>query len=184
MGRDSPTARLSSFPRSRERFLTAADIVVVSSRSRLTSEDIDAAPRLRAIVFPTIGVDAVDLADCEQRGLIIGHGAMPENFLAMAESTVMVMLMLLYRLQDTERLLRENLPRPGRMHARLLRGSRIGVIGLGRIGGGVVDRLRNWGADLTGHDPYLTADTAPAGVRLVGLPELLNTSDLISRTSR
>lgn len=167
-------------PQQRRDLLPEADIVVVSSRSRLTSEDIDAAPRLRAVIFPTIGVDAVDMAECERRGLIIGHGAMPENFLAMAESTVMLMLVLLYRLHVTERLLRENQPRPGRMYARMLRGSTIGVIGLGRIGGGVVERLRNWGADLIGYDPYLTVETAPAGVRLVELDVLLGSADVVS----
>lgn len=175
-----PGAPFTLSPQQRQDLLPDADIVVVSSRSRLTREDMDAAPRLRAIVFPTIGVDAVDLVDCKERGLIIGHGAMPENFLAMSEATVMLMLVLLYRLHVTERLLRENLPRPNQMHARMLRGRRIGLIGLGRIGGGVVERLRNWGAEIVVHDPYVTPETAPADVRLVSLQELLSTADVVS----
>ena len=63
-------------------------------------------------MFPTIGVDAVDLEACAERGLIVANGATPENFLAMSEATVMLMLVLLYRLHRSERLLRENAGAP------------------------------------------------------------------------
>lgn len=66
----------------RTEYLSEADVVVVSSRSRFTVQDMDAAPRLRAIMFPSIGIDAVDLAECASRDIIVGHGAMAENFLA------------------------------------------------------------------------------------------------------
>ncbi len=176
----TPGVPLRLTPQQRAELLPQADIVVVSSRSRFTPEDMDAAPRLRAIVFPSIGVDAVDLAECAARGIIVAHGAMAENFLAMSEATIMLMLVLLYRLDRSRELLRDNLPRPQAMHARMLRGRTIGLIGSGRIGGGVVERLRGWGADILIHDPYLTPETAPEGARLVSRPELLAQSDIVS----
>jgi phosphoglycerate dehydrogenase-like enzyme len=161
--------------------LSDVDIIVASSRSRLSEEDLDASPRLRALVFPTIGVDAVDLEACAARGLIVANGATPENFLAMSEATVMLMLVLLYRLHTSERLLQENAARPQQMYARMLRGRTIGLIGSGRIGGGVIDRLRAFEpARILVHDPYLAPENAPEGVRLVTREELLSACDVIS----
>jgi phosphoglycerate dehydrogenase-like enzyme len=167
-------------PDQRHSLLSSADIIVVSSRSRLTAEDLDGAPRLKGIVFPSIGVDAVNLGECASRGIIVGYGATPENFLAMSEATIMLMLVLLYRLPESVRLLRENGPRPAAMHARMLRGRTIGLIGLGRIGGGVAERLESWGADIIVHDPYLRPEHAPRNVRLVDREELLKSADVVS----
>lgn len=175
-----PGVRLTLSSEQRRSLLTDADVIVVSSRSRLTPEDLDAAPRLRGLVFPTIGVDAVDLAECARRGVIVGYGATPENFLAMSEATIMLMLVLLYQLHRSEHLLRENLARPAEMHARMLRGRTIGLVGLGRIGNGVAERLDAWGAEIIVCDPYLRSEHAPANVRLVDLEELLKASDVVS----
>ena len=167
-------------PEQRRELLSDADIIVVSSRSRLTAEDLDQSPRLKGVVFPTIGVDAVNLDECASRGLIVGYGATPENFLAMSEATVMLILVLLYNLHESERLLRENLPRPAVMHARMLRGRTIGLVGVGRIGGGVAERLAPFGAEIIAYDPYLRADNTPRNIRPVGLEELLRRSDVVS----
>ncbi|EAQ10547.1 D-3-phosphoglycerate dehydrogenase [Maritimibacter alkaliphilus HTCC2654] len=165
----------------RQALIEDVDIIVASSRSRLSAKDLDASPRLRALVFPTIGVDAVDLEACAARGLIVANGATPENFLAMSEATVMLMLVLLYRLHESERLLRENAGRPQQMYARMVRGRTIGLIGSGRIGAGVIERLLAFEpAQILVHDPFLTPDTAPAGVRLVERDALLTTSDVVS----
>ena len=116
----TPGVPLRLTPDQRQALLGDVDIIVASSRSRLGEEDLDASPRLRGLVFPTIGVDAVDLEACAERGLIVANGATPENFLAMSEATVMLMLVLLYRLHRSERLLRENAGRPQQMYACLL----------------------------------------------------------------
>lgn len=165
----------------RQALIEDVDIIVASSRSRLSAEDLDASPRLRALVFPTIGVDAVDLEACAARGLIVANGATPENFLAMSEATVMLMLVLLYRLHESERLLRENASRPQQMYARMLRGRTIGLIGSGRIGAGVIERLQTFDpGQILVNDPFLTPRSASDGVRLVDRDELLAASDVVS----
>lgn len=176
-----PGVPLRLTPEQRQALLSDVDLIVASSRSRLSEADLDASPRLRGLVFPTIGVDAVDLDACAARGLLVANGATPENFLAMSEATVMLMLVLLYRLHTSERLLRENAGRPQQMYARMLRGRTVGLIGSGRIGGGVIERLAGWeAAEILVHDPFLTPETAPAGIRLVDRDELLARSDLVS----
>lgn len=167
-------------PEERASLLYEADILVTSSRSRISGADFDAALKLRGIIFPSIGVDAVDLEECAQRSLIVGHGPIPENFEAMSESGIMFMLVLLYGLETTKALLRVNQPRPAQMHARMLKGRTIGIIGLGRIGSGVAARLRDWGAKIIAHDPYINASQMDPSVEMMSKEALLRQSDVVS----
>lgn len=175
-----PGRRHEFTPEERQRLLAPCDVIVVNSRTRLFEEDIAAAPKLRAVVFPTIGTDAVDIQVCSRRGILVANGAIPENFLSMAESTVMLMLVLLYDLHRTEAVLREGLARPKQMRSRMLRGRTVGLVGLGRIGMGVAQRLAGWEAEILVHDPYIAPASVPSGFGLVELDDLLAGADVVS----
>jgi D-3-phosphoglycerate dehydrogenase len=176
----TPGTKRSFTADERAKLLADADVIVVNSHNLLSAEDMAAARRLRAVMTPTIGVDAVDLAAAERLGIIVGHGATPENFLSMAEATVMLMTVLFYDLRGTERVLRQGLPRPLTMKSRMLRGSTIGLVGFGRIARAVHQRLAGWDTQILVHDPFLPAEAIPAGLRMVDLDTLLSESDLVS----
>ena len=157
-----------------------ADIILVTTRFKVPPAMLDAAPRLRGVVFPSIGVDTLDIDDASRRGLIVAHGPTPENFIAMAESTVMLMVTLMLEVQRKERELRQSLPRPAMPSARMLSGKTIGIIGYGRIGRAVAERLAGWGVRLIVHDPHIDASALPSHVSAVDLPALLRESDVVS----
>jgi D-3-phosphoglycerate dehydrogenase len=57
----------------------------------------------------------------------------------------------------------------------------LGVVGLGRIGVLVAQRMAAFGMDVIAYDPYIsTARAGQLGVRLTGLDELLATSDFVT----
>jgi D-3-phosphoglycerate dehydrogenase len=62
----------------------------------------------------------------------------------------------------------------------MLRGKTVGLVGLGRIARGVVQRLAGWDVQVVACDPYVAQAAAPAGVRMVALDELLRESDVVS----
>lgn len=161
-----------------------AEVMMFSSRSICSREIILAAPRLRGIVNPTIGLETVDLAAANELGVIVGHGATPENFLGMAEATVMLILMLMYQPKATEDVLRGRRPRPkptaDDAWARMLRGRTVGLVGLGRIARGVVERLSGFGVNLVACDPFVGQDKPPAGVKMTDLDALLRSSDVVA----
>lgn len=161
-----------------------ADVMMFSSRSICSREILLAAPRLRGIVNPTIGLETVDLEACRELGIIVGHGATPENFTGMAEATVMLMLMLMYNPKATEEVLRGTRsrpkPTPTDAWARMLCGRAVGLVGLGRIARGVAERLAGFGVRILAHDPFVKADAAPAGIALTDLDTLLKSSDIVS----
>ncbi|TMH51834.1 MAG: dehydrogenase [Betaproteobacteria bacterium] len=161
-----------------------AEVMMFSSRSICSREIMLAAPRLRGIVNPTIGLETVDLAAANELGIIVGHGATPENFLGMAEATVMLILMLMYQPRETEAVLRDRRRRPRStpkdVWARMLRGRTVGLVGLGRIARGVVERLSGFGVSLVACDPFVGRDQAPEGVKMTDLDTLLRSSDIVA----
>ena len=161
-----------------------ADVMMFSSRSICSREVMLAAPRLRGIVNPTIGLETVDLKAANELSVIVGHGATPENFLGMAEATVMLMLMLMYNPGATESVLRGQRsrpkPAPEAMWARMLLGRTVGLVGLGRIARGVVERLSGFGVNQLACDPLVRQDAAPPGVKMTDLETLLRSSDVVS----
>jgi len=160
-----------------------AEVAMFSSRNICSRDIMAAAPRLRGIVNPTIGLETVDLDAARDLSIIIGHGATPENFLGMAEATVMLILMLMYNPQATQNVLRGTRsrprPNPTDIWASLLMGRTVGLIGLGRIGRGVVDRLAGFGVQLVAYDPYVQGDAVPSGVEMTALDTLLAISDVV-----
>jgi len=56
------------------------DVIVLTSRVTLDFTALNDATRLRGIVFPSIGIETVDLAEASRRGLLVANGATPENF--------------------------------------------------------------------------------------------------------
>jgi D-3-phosphoglycerate dehydrogenase len=60
----------------------------------------------------------------------------------------------------------------------MLKGKTLGIIGVGRIGSWMSRYAQAFGMDVQGYDPYAT--TFPAGVKKVGLDDLLATSDFVT----
>jgi phosphoglycerate dehydrogenase-like enzyme len=162
------------------RYFANADLVVTTTRSIVDRAALNAAPRLQGVVFPTIGTESVDLRSANELGIAVAHGPTPENFNSMAEATVLLMLAMLYDLHGTERVLAENLPRPKTMKARMLMGKTVGLIGLGRIGRGVTERLQGWGVRVLVFDPYLKPQDLPVNAQAADLDAVLSQSDIVS----
>jgi len=163
-----------------ERLFGNADVIFAGLNALFDRSVMEAAPRLRAIMAPAIGVENIDVDAATELGIVVGHGATPENFLGMAEATVLFIAALSMQLHFKERLLAENAPRPAELTARAVRGRTVGLIGMGRIARGVVERLQGWETEICYFDPYVPQDKAPAGTKKVELDELLKRSDFVS----
>lgn len=159
--------------------LADADAWLVSGREDATRAILEACPRLRIVVKATIGVERIDIDAATDLGILVVNSPAPENFTGMAEAAVMLMLTLTKRLGPKERLLRSGVWRDHRGLGTLLAGSTVGIVGLGRIGGGVARRLAAFDVNLLACDPYIEPARAAAhGAELVDLPTLLVRSDV------
>jgi phosphoglycerate dehydrogenase-like enzyme len=147
------------------------DAVVASPARSYPVELFQAAPRMKLITSPVIGVDTIDIDAANEFGVLVANCPTLENMIGVAEATVMFMVALLLNLKQKERSLREGHFRP-RHASHLLSGRTVGLIGYGRIARHVEQRLQGWGVTIQASDPYVEG-TLP-------LDELLRTSDVVS----
>ena len=158
-----------------------ADVVLASHLETISAAVLKAAPRLRLVIVPFIGTDKIDIPAASRLGILVANSPTPENFVAVAEATVGVMLMLLKRIKHNEAKLRRGEWAKREDRGDFLFGKTVGLIGLGRIGTHVSRRLAGWDVRLLAADPYVPAErAAKLGVTLVDLPTLLAESNIVS----
>jgi D-3-phosphoglycerate dehydrogenase / 2-oxoglutarate reductase len=158
-----------------------ADVVLASHLETFSPAVLEAAARLRLVIVPFIGTDKIDLPAASRLGILVANSPTPENFVAVAEATVGVMLMLLKRIKHNEAKLRRGEWAKREDRGDFLFGKTVGLIGLGRIGTHVSRRLAGWDVRLLASDPYVAPDRAGTlGVTLVDLPTLLAEADIVS----
>jgi D-3-phosphoglycerate dehydrogenase len=158
-----------------------ADVVLASHLETISAAVLEAAPRLRLVIVPFIGTDKIDIPAASRRGILVANSPTAENFVAVAEATVGVILMLLKRIKHNEAKLRSGEWAKREDRGDFLFGKTVGLIGLGRIGTHVSRRLTGWDVRLIASDPYVAADrAAKLGVTLVDLSTLLAEADIVS----
>lgn len=145
---------------------TDAEVITVNSGTRVDAALLDAAPSAKLVLTTTSGFDHLDLAELARRGIPAGRCPMARRD-AVIESALGLLLDglrthgPLTHASASGRWARADLPQLG---MRMLRGARVGVVGLGVIGARMVEVLRLLGAEVVGVDPLATTDdvqTAP-----------------------
>ena len=156
-----------------------ADVAVFTTRHSCSRELLAGAHRLRGVVYPVTGVETLDLDAARDLGIIVGHGAVPQNIRGMAEATVMLIMMLFYDVEMNIARARRGEWRSARPTARQLAGRTIGLVGFGRIAQEVAALLASFGVRLLTCSPR-TPTSVTGAIRNVDLQTLLRESDLVS----
>ena len=145
---------------------------------------LDAAgPQLRVVSTMSVGYDHIDVAACRAQGVAIGHtpGVLTETT---AELAVALLLATARRLPEAWQAVKTGAWgawHPVWMTGVDLFGSTVGVVGLGRIGAAVAQRLAGFGCRLlyTGTVPK-PAVADPLGAHFVDFATLLAESDFVT----
>lgn len=108
--------------------------------------------KLEIIASFSVGYDATDVAAAQARGVIVTHT--PEVLTGdVADLAMTFILMAPRRIGEAERYLRDGKWRQGRMDlGTTVRGKRLGILGLGRIGKAVARRAEVFGLNIAYHD--------------------------------
>ena len=161
--------------------LAAARVLVTGwGAPELDAALLDRLPRLELVAHAAGSVWGMVTPDVWARGVRVTSAA-HANARAVADFTVsMVHLAVKNVLRLGLTAAREH-AMPGRDGIRGLDGAVVGLVGFGLIARLVAEALRPLDVRLLVHDPYYDADDARrAGVELVGLPDLLAGSDVVS----
>ncbi|MGI8676053.1 MAG: phosphoglycerate dehydrogenase [Nocardioidaceae bacterium] len=162
------------------RNVAVADALLVRSATRVDERVLAAAPRLRVVARAGVGLDNIDVRAATHSGVMVVN-APTANIISAAELTVGLLLATARRLVSANLSLRSGQWTRSRFTGTELYDKTVGVLGLGRIGVLVAQRLTAFGMTVIAYDPYVQAGrAAQVGVRLVALDQLLAESDFIS----
>ena len=152
-----------------------ARCISVSHKTPISTAQLDAlsAAGIRYISTRSIGYDHLDAAYASSIGLTVENVAYSPD--GVADHTVMLILMGLRHARSTVLRVEKHDYRLPPARGRELRDLTIGVVGTGRIGAAVIDRLRGFGCRILAVD---SRRASPA--EYVTLDELLKRSDVVT----
>lgn len=147
----------------------------------MLTDDIDAtllhrAPSLEVISQMAVGVDNIDVNECERLGIQVGHT--PDVLTETVADTAFALLAsIVRRLPEGERIVRRGQWGPWSptfLNGRDLHGTTLGIVGMGRIGRAVSHRCHGFDMEVV----YTSRSAAPdVMAERLELPELLGRAD-------
>ena len=156
------------------------DALLVRSATTVDAEVLAAARRLKVVARAGVGLDNVDVKAATQAGVMVVN-APQSNIVSAAELAVGLLLAAARHIAPANAALKQGEWKRSKYSGVELYEKTAGIVGLGRIGALVAQRLSAFGMHVIAYDPFVAAGrAAQMGVRLVGLDELLRSSDVIS----
>ena len=160
--------------------LPEADAVLIRSATQMDPEAIAAGIKLKVIARAGVGLDNVDVKAATQAGVMVVN-APTSNIVSAAELAVALLLSVARNVVPANIALKNGEWKRSKYNGVELSEKTVGIVGLGRIGVLVAQRLSAFGVKLIAYDPYVQpARAAQIGVRLVPLDELMRESDFIT----
>jgi D-3-phosphoglycerate dehydrogenase len=153
------------------------DAILVRSATKLTSDLIERAERLKVIGRAGTGIDNVDIAAATRRGIVVAN-APESNSIAAAEHTLALMLALCRNVPQAHGSLTGGAWDRSRFKGTELYGKTLGVIGFGRIGQLVARRAHGFEMDVVALDKFVTAER----FRELGVAGATSMEDLLGRS--
>ncbi|MCS6710869.1 phosphoglycerate dehydrogenase [Brachybacterium sp. EF45031] len=157
-----------------------ADALLIRSATTVDQEVFDAAPRLKVVARAGVGLDNVDVPAATAAGVMVIN-APTSNIISAAELAIALILASLRNIGRADASMKAGKWERSALSGVELHGKTVGIVGFGRIGQLVAERLRPFGVHLLAYDPYVNhARAAELGARVVDLPELMAQSDIVT----
>jgi D-3-phosphoglycerate dehydrogenase len=158
------------------------EVLIFRSGVMISSAVLDAAPNLELLLRAGSGLDNIDVAHAQARGIRIarvpGSSAQP-----VAELTFGLMLSLVRKVALADRLLREGHWPKAQLGGPLLTGRTLGIVGAGRIGSRVGEMGAAWGMRAIGcvdrPTPAVADALAKRGVALTEFDTVVREADFL-----
>jgi D-3-phosphoglycerate dehydrogenase / 2-oxoglutarate reductase len=160
--------------------LETADALIVRSAVQVDAALLEHAKKLRVIGRAGVGVDNIDLDAATRKGIAVMNtpGA---NAVAVAEHALALMLAMARFVCKANETTKAGKWEKKALQGTELRGKKLGIVGLGRIGMEVAKRAQAFGMEIIAHDPFVSAAVAvERKIRLVTLDEVYAMADYLT----
>jgi D-3-phosphoglycerate dehydrogenase len=155
--------------------------LLIGTDVRVRPEDLERLPALKVVATCSVGFDHVAFEEAERRGVWVCN--VPDYCVdEVADHSLALVLALLRGVVELDRSVRAggwDWTAAGPL--RRVRGTRLGIVGFGRIGRALAERAAALGFEIWASDPFVPAENiARAGARAASLEELLAACDAVS----
>jgi len=156
--------------------LPAFDGMVVRSRTKVRQPLIDVAANLKVIVRGGVGLDNIDVAYAQSKGIQVMNTPAASTD-SVAELTVGYLFALARNIPQMTASMKAGKWEKKAFKGTELAGKTLGLVGAGRIGRGVARRAAALGMTVVAYDPYVESDK---GIEILPLDDVWARSDYIS----
>lgn len=158
--------------------LRQADYLMGDIDAAVTEEVLQAAPRLRAVICRSIGIDFVDVEAASRRSILVLNSPL-FCVRAVAEYTLTIMLCVAHQIpKATHVMYRGDWAAREGLRGIEMKGKTLGLIGFGRIGQELAHMAQGIGMQVIAYDPYCAKKSA--NVQMLTLHQVLMQADVVS----
>ncbi len=160
--------------------LRGAQALVIRSATQVTEDVLAAGKDLMVVGRAGVGLDNVDLAAATRLGVTVVNAPL-SNVLSAAEHTVALILAQARNIPQAHAALVAGRWERAKWEGIELSGKTLGIVGLGRVGRLVAERVAGFAMLTVAYDPYVSAEQArELRIELISLPELMACSDFVT----
>ena len=153
------------------------EIVVIRSATQLTKEVLDNAEQLKIIARCGVGVDNIDLDFAKSKNIFVTNSP-SANLISVVELTVALIISASRKLSLADLHLKNSQWNRSEFLGYELYGKTLGVVGFGKAGRLVAERMKSFGMSIVFYDPYVTDWNGSE--ESLELDDLLRTADVVS----
>jgi len=172
--------RLDLSPADLRSHISEVDALIVRSATQVDAQLLEAGNRLQVVGRAGVGLDNVDTTAATARGILVCN-APESNVVSAAEHSVGLLLALARNVAQAHGALMA-----GRWERSLWTGvellnKTVGIVGLGRVGRLVAQRLSGFDLQILAFDPFVSPESArEVNAEIVDLDDLLGRSDFVT----
>ena len=153
------------------------EIVVIRSATKLTKEVLDKAEQLKIIARCGVGIDNVDLDFAKSKNIFVTNSP-SANLISVVELTVALIISASRKLSLADSHLKKGEWNRSEFLGYELYGKTLGIVGFGKAGRLVAERMKSFGMSIVFYDPYVTDWNGSE--ESIKLDDLLRTADVVS----
>ena len=154
-----------------------AEIAVIRSSTQLTKEIIEKANNLKIIARCGVGVDNIDVEFAKSKNIKVTNSP-TANLISVVELTIALIINAARKINLSDMHLKEGKWNRKEFIGMELSGKQLGIVGYGKAGRLVSERMKSFGMSIAFYDPYVKDWDGPE--KSLELEELLSTSDVVS----
>ena len=157
--------------------ISNAEIVVIRSATKLSKEIIEKGDNLKIIARCGVGVDNIDIEYAKSQNIKVTNSP-SANLISVVELTIALIINASRKINLSDNHLKEGKWNRKEFIGMELSGKQLGIVGFGKAGRLVSERMKSFGMTIAFYDPYVKDWNGPE--KSLELDELLRTSDVIS----